>query len=343
MQVFSLLKNHSVLYVLTLSPLLSILPELYGNPHSFEKYFFIPSSTILGVASIVLTILRIKGFSIVPSFLYRLLYFFFPLTLTISVSLSIIDFFTPANFVYSKIPINYDKFFFISLYTLLLLFLHQDNTYFKRNFQKLCLILPIIFFLILVTINLWPFDRFLQLIKEDNLIEYMQFFTLLLGAYFSFLLGKLLKSNKKKMAGILFFCIAFGLFATAGDEISWGQRILGIETPDRIKEINYQNETGFHNTPLIDGYVPTIYMVAGLFGITAHFIQKPIEKIIKRDLSLFTPPGYLTIFFLFPFIYNLYTNTYVHSIGKWSEVAELYLYSGVTIFIATNYFKRQTK
>ena len=37
------------------------------------------------------------------------------------------------------------------------------------------------------------------------------------------------------------------LFILAGEEESWGQRLLGIETPPSISEINAQHETNLHN------------------------------------------------------------------------------------------------
>ncbi len=37
------------------------------------------------------------------------------------------------------------------------------------------------------------------------------------------------------------------MFFGAGEEISWGQRLLGIETPDILKEHNRQSEMNLHN------------------------------------------------------------------------------------------------
>ena len=37
------------------------------------------------------------------------------------------------------------------------------------------------------------------------------------------------------------------LFIAMGEEISWGQRILGFETPESISEINFQDEFNIHN------------------------------------------------------------------------------------------------
>ena len=46
----------------------------------------------------------------------------------------------------------------------------------------------------------------------------------------------------------LFFCL-LGLFCliACGEEISWGQRIFGVQTPEFLKKINRQDETNLHN------------------------------------------------------------------------------------------------
>ncbi len=50
----------------------------------------------------------------------------------------------------------------------------------------------------------------------------------------------------KLFLGVTAFLTLLCLFG-AGEEISWGQRIFGIETPDYLKERNAQGELGLHN------------------------------------------------------------------------------------------------
>jgi hypothetical protein len=51
---------------------------------------------------------------------------------------------------------------------------------------------------------------------------------------------------------------------TGMEEISWSQRILGIETPESMKELNYQQETTLRN--LIDArFYTAIYIQISLF------------------------------------------------------------------------------
>lgn len=313
--------------------------ELISNPNTIQKYFYIPSSTLIILVCIITVYSRLKNVRLISTFLYKLVFLLFPITLFVSVSLSIIDFFTPANFIFSRFGLNYDRLFFISLLLLIFLLLYQSNTFFKKNYTKLILIFEILFLSVLGVISTWPFDRFLQIVKEDNVIEYLQFFTLLSGGIISFLFANLLWHRKKKIFSFIFIFVAIGLLAVAGDEVSWGQRIIGLETPTKIKELNYQNEMGFHNTIYIDGFVPFIYMLAGAYGTFMHFLKDKLSKTLSQDItSLFIPPGHLALFFLLPFLYNLYSLGWEHNFGRWSEVAELYLDLGVTIFISENFF-----
>ena len=49
----------------------------------------------------------------------------------------------------------------------------------------------------------------------------------------------------------LLFAFACGLFLLFLEEISWGQQLIGMETPAFIKEVNYQGELNLHNLTLI--------------------------------------------------------------------------------------------
>lgn len=51
------------------------------------------------------------------------------------------------------------------------------------------------------------------------------------------------------------FHLLLGLlcFLAAGEEISWGQRILSIETPEAIAELNMQKEINLHNLAIFHG------------------------------------------------------------------------------------------
>lgn len=83
--------------------------------------------------------------------------------------------------------------------------------------------------------------------QEDGVVEWLQVACLLVAA--AFLAGA---AYRHKRHGRPWLCALLGLgaftfFFAAGEEISWGQRILGIQTPEAWAEINRQQETNLHN------------------------------------------------------------------------------------------------
>ena len=90
---------------------------------------------------------------------------------------------------------------------------------------------------------------FHALLREDALIEYLGFFFLLLTSIFLILTGsRYLKMGQGWRAlAITFLAVGIVFFWAAGEEISWGQRIFSIKTPQTLSEMNYQNELNIHN------------------------------------------------------------------------------------------------
>lgn len=61
---------------------------------------------------------------------------------------------------------------------------------------------------------------------------------------------------------------ALGAFFIMGEEISWGQRIFGLETPDTIKALNIQDEFNIHNLEFV---VDNFYVInAKIFYASTH-------------------------------------------------------------------------
>lgn len=90
------------------------------------------------------------------------------------------------------------------------------------------------------------------LMREDGIIEYATFFMLLAISMLCF--RRLIQLWKVKKPvwrlGTLFFALVF-LFG-AGEEISWGQRILNLESPEFFMKHNLQDEINLHNLKIGD-------------------------------------------------------------------------------------------
>jgi len=87
--------------------------------------------------------------------------------------------------------------------------------------------------------------------REDRLAEYLSAIVFLITSIFFFLSIPFSFNNKSFKYSvwrtILLTFLGIGFFLVAGEEISWGQRIFNIETPETLKEINDQGELNFHN------------------------------------------------------------------------------------------------
>ncbi|MEM6311254.1 MAG: hypothetical protein AAF754_14525 [Pseudomonadota bacterium] len=89
----------------------------------------------------------------------------------------------------------------------------------------------------------WPVEFTTVFAREDGVVEYGTAILLFLTAIVAVLLGR--RAGGYRL-GLLWF-YGFALFLAAGEEISWGQRIFGIASPEFFLENNYQQETNLHN------------------------------------------------------------------------------------------------
>ena len=96
------------------------------------------------------------------------------------------------------------------------IYIAKEDSYFENGTALLFLVISILFLVLFFRIDMFR--------KEEDKL------------YFS--------SYTKRIFFLLFALMFFVFF---GEEISWGQRIFGFETPEAIKVRNMQNEFNFHN------------------------------------------------------------------------------------------------
>jgi hypothetical protein len=89
-------------------------------------------------------------------------------------------------------------------------------------------------------------------IDEDGVVEWLGALALLVASAL-FLLAFLRSRGQSeygraKRLALLLLAVAF--FVAAGEELSWGQRILGLETPAGLLDANRQDEINLHNLDL---------------------------------------------------------------------------------------------
>jgi len=209
-------------------------------------------------------------------------------------------------------------------------------SWWRRHYQIVFFISPLIILAVLYIVSLWPSNYFLEFVKEDKPIENLQVIVLLVGvgvlSWQLWQYRQILSPWKKALTAFMIL----GLFFVAGDEISWGQRLLGITTPDALREINLQEETTLHNIQGVQGFTESAYLIIGIFGGFGWIFK----KYLPRRLQFFIAPSYLAPLFLTQVIYYAYPFYWGENrIKQWSEVMELLFYLAVISHAAVIFYR----
>ncbi len=121
--------------------------------------------------------------------------------------------------------------------------------------------------------------------REDGFLEWLTVLALFSGAV---LCWQRCWSLKKSHPALFLWCTAiYGgvMFFGMGEEISWGQRVLGIETPEFLAEANAQKETNLHN--LVIGGTSVNKLIFGKIlaaGLACYLTLFPL--IFRRSPSI---------------------------------------------------------
>ena len=170
--------------------------------------------------------------------------------------------------------------------------------------------------------------------REDGAVEYATFFFLLCISILQFYRLFTVSKNKAILwkLGIFFFAVLF-LFG-AGEEISWGQRIFGIESGDFFKDNNLQNETNLHNleiggvklNKLIFSQLLTVIMAVYL--LVLPFLYQKFDWINKLVDKFVIPIPQLS--HIIAFLINTIFIAILPNLSRKWEVYELFF---ATIFL----------
>jgi hypothetical protein len=174
---------------------------------------------------------------------------------------------------------------------------------------------------------------------EDGLAENLQVVFLLLATLGAGVVARAHWERGRRALAVAYLGLAVACFFVAGEEISWGQRLLGFETPRAIAAQNVQQEITLHNTFLLTPVFSLAQLVLG-FGLTLaalvpwSLLLSPRLDALRRAL---VPGPALAGYFAMSAAWRLYryvglTPSTPAWVGELSEVPELILYLGLALF-----------
>jgi hypothetical protein len=164
---------------------------------------------------------------------------------------------------------------------------------------------------------------------EDHLFEYMTSLCFLLCSVIFMILSY-------RNRNIILLLLSVGFLIGFGEEISWGQRILGFATPESLHAINVQKEFNFHNIATWE--INFLFKVFTLgFGIALPFLvfHFSIFRKISMKLRVPVPPISLGIFFLVDWLFFKFFLVFVLHSGYTDKYyfAVTEIYEFITSFI----------
>jgi hypothetical protein len=162
---------------------------------------------------------------------------------------------------------------------------------------------------------------------EDSVLEWPQFIGFAAASLLACLCAWRLQRSERPVLAAAYLVFGIGCFFVAGEEIAWGQRIIGYGTPERLEEINEQKETTVHNIDLVQHFTNFSYLLAGLYGSIGAWIVRG-KGIWRRSglVDYLLPPVFLTMAFFVMFSYKALRLAFfrqsgftVTRAGEWAE------------------------
>lgn len=202
-------------------------------------------------------------------------------------------------------------------------------------------LLALIFFVAMKWFTGLSNPLYIRLVEEDSIVEYAGALLLFAGTAFS--AASALSASRKRLYLLTtgFVLLAAFMLWMGLEEISYGQRLLGFDTPGQLTEANYQGEANLHNIGslswLMDVLGPSLINAWGLFGWIVRATFDAIPEWKRQRLALLFPPLFLAPYFL---PYALWANidvcceTFPLTIWQDQEPAEAFLELAFFLFAA---------
>jgi hypothetical protein len=123
-------------------------------------------------------------------------------------------------------------------------------------------------------------DTYEALTQEDGVLEWATFVSFLAGSVLFLFVA--LQRRAERWPTLFFAGLSAFCFFVAGEEISWGQRLLAFQPPEIFLEHNYQQEANLHN--LLKNILDTrwiVLAVALVYGVIWPVIARRLQGVLQ--------------------------------------------------------------
>jgi hypothetical protein len=266
---------------------------------------------------------------------------FTPLIAAFTILALIVESLTYSNFVYSHVHFDPRALILLSFFGLGIYAATLTREAFKKNFGTSLTLLGNLA-MHAVFLKWYDYSLYNSLSGEDKFFENLTFFIYMIGAAFFIQSAHRLWGIKKKtlltwMVIIYVLLGAIGYTGIAGEEISWGQRVLGFDTPQEYRENNSQGEFNLHNNEKIFNKIYIIYGSICMYVILSALAYMSLNKRFPKKHTLWfrmlTFRWYHIAYFVPTLIYvsyRLYFQTSAFDV--WEESTEVLFALGMMLY-----------
>jgi hypothetical protein len=230
----------------------------------------------------------------------------------------------------------------------------RPSTEISARQKYLSYIAPIACTLLLLGLALWQIYYPVSMgwwAAEDGLFEYA---TALIYGASSLLFGLIARrgnfplNSARRFGGAILLIGALGCFFMMGEEISWGQRIIGFDTPQYWADKNRQQEANLHNLDWViynltsskTGIFRANFfnlMIVGMGLALPVIALTPWARYLIAKLAVPVIPLRYAILFVGAWIYGNFLQSYAINPNTPHEVREFLYAIGILVFALTGF------
>ena len=208
-------------------------------------------------------------------------------------------------------------------------------------------IIPLIGCTVIIWLRNWNFNIHGRLFFEDGFFANLTSANYFGAAVIAIVIALAFKRKERFISAAAYALLTLGFLFVAGEEISWGQRILNFETPSAILESNTQQEFNIHNLEPIQRRLHATYVVVGGYGTFLWLLALPRIAPLRTYITPYVAPRwYLATYFLPVFVYYAHLELTTQETAWFQdrhpdqEPGEFVMSLGFFLFVTSNRFRQ---
>jgi len=118
------------------------------------------------------------------------------------------------------------------------------------------------------------------IVREDSALEWGEVFAYGAAA----LAGGLVAFRRRDFVGLAYALLAIAALGAVGEELSWGQRLFHVTTPEGLAAANHQQELNVHNVGAAESTTRLVLLAAAAYGATLPLFRRSGPFVPPRAL-----------------------------------------------------------